>query len=115
MKTGIKTAARLATVFGLSSIAAFSLGSITGCSSGTHRSTGQTVDDASITARVKSEIAQEQGIGDALRINVDTYRGVVSLTGFVENQDQIQKAVTCANRVPGVKEVKNNLSVKPKA
>ena len=81
----------------------------------TTRSVGTTVDDASITAKVKTEIAKEQGLGEALGINVDTYRGVVSLNGFVDSQDQIDKSINCARRVGGVKEVKNNLSVKPKS
>ncbi len=85
-----------------------------GCTpSATTRSVGTTVDDASLTAKVKTEIAKEQGLGEALRINVDTYRGVVSLSGFVDSQDQIEKATNCARRVEGVAQVKNNLSVKP--
>jgi osmotically-inducible protein OsmY len=87
-----------------------------GCqSTATSRSTGETMDDASLTAKVKTEIAKEQGLGDALAINVDTYRQVVSLSGFVNNQDQAQKAADCARRVPGVREVKNNLQTKPKS
>jgi osmotically-inducible protein OsmY len=84
-----------------------------GCTpTATTRSMGTTVDDASITAKVKTEFAKEQGLGEALRINVDTYRGVVSLSGFVDSQDQIEKATNCARRVEGVAQVKNNLSVK---
>lgn len=87
-----------------------------GCApSATTRSVGTTVDDASITAKVKTEIAKEEGLGEALRINVDTYRGVVSLSGFVDSQSQIEKATNCARRVEGVVQVKNNLSVKPKS
>ncbi len=87
-----------------------------GCApSATSRTAGTTMDDASITARVKTEIAKEQGLGEALSINVDTYRGVVSLNGFVDSEEQINKAMTCARRVSGVTEVKNNLSVKPKS
>ena len=87
-----------------------------GCApSATTRTVGKTVDDASITAKVKTEIAKEQGLGEALAINVDTYRSVVSLNGFVDSQEQIDKAISCARRVGGVTEVKNNLSVKPKS
>ncbi len=87
-----------------------------GCApSATTRTVGTTVDDASITAKVKTEIAKEQGLGEALGINVDTYRSVVSLNGFVDSQEQIDKAMNCARRVGGVTEVKNNLSVKPKS
>ncbi len=82
--------------------------------SATTRTVGKTVEDASITAKVKTEIAKEEGLGEALAINVDTYRGVVSLNGFVDSQDQINKALSCARRIDGVVEVKNNLSIKPK-
>lgn len=78
----------------------------------TSRSTGQTIDDAAITARVKTEIAQTQGIGDAAAINVDTYRGVVSLAGFVDNEQQKRNAGQAAMRVAGVEKVFNNLRLK---
>jgi osmotically-inducible protein OsmY len=81
----------------------------------TSRGTGQVIDDASLTTRVKTKIAQTQGLGEAMAINVDTYRGVVSLAGFVANQDQMRLALQAAQSVPGVKSVKNNLEVKPKA
>ncbi|MFZ5510351.1 MAG: BON domain-containing protein [Pseudomonadota bacterium] len=80
----------------------------------TSRAAGEVVDDATLTARVKTELAQTQGVGDALAINVDTYRGVVSLAGFVDNEQQARAAVTAARSVPGVREVRNNLQVKPK-
>jgi len=78
----------------------------------TSRSTGQTLDDAAITARVKTEIAQSQGVVDAATINIDTYRGVVSLAGFADNKKEIDAAVKAASRVPGVDKVVNNLRVK---
>jgi osmotically-inducible protein OsmY len=78
----------------------------------TSRSTGQTIDDATITARVKTEIAQTQGIGEAMAINVDTYRGVVSLSGFVDNEQQKRNAGQAAMRVSGVEKVVNNLLLK---
>lgn len=80
----------------------------------TSRSTGQALDDAAITARVKTEIAQTQGIGEAAAINVDTYRGVVSLAGFVDNDQQKRNAGQAAMRVPGVEKVFNNLQLKAK-
>jgi len=87
-----------------------------GCApSATSRSAGTTVDDATITAKVKTEIAKEQGLGEALSINVDTYKGVVALNGFVDSQEQVTKAMNCARRVGGVTDVKNNLTVKPKS
>jgi osmotically-inducible protein OsmY len=87
-----------------------------GCApTATTRTVGKTVDDATLTAKVKTEIAKEQGLGEALAINVDTYRSVVSLNGFLDSQEQIDKALSCARRVGGVVEVKNNLSIKPKS
>lgn len=81
----------------------------------TSRGTGQVIDDATITARVKKEIAQTSGFGEALSINVDTYRGVVSLAGFVDNAQQVREAGQAARKVGGVQDVKNNLQVKSKA
>jgi hyperosmotically inducible protein len=80
----------------------------------TQRGTGEAIDDASITARVKTAIAKTEGIGDALAINVDTYRGVVSLSGFVDSEKQAQLAVDAAKKVSGVRTVKNNLLIKPR-
>jgi hyperosmotically inducible periplasmic protein len=95
--------------------AMFGVATVSCAPTATTRTVGKTVDDASITAKVKTEIAKEEGLGKALAINVDTYRSVVSLTGFVDSQEQIDKAMSCARRVGGVEEVKNNLSIKPKA
>jgi len=79
----------------------------------TSRGTGQVFDDATLTAKVKTTIAQDNGVGKAAAINVDTYRGVVSLAGFVDNNAQAAAAVKAARSVEGVQEVKNNLQIKP--
>lgn len=85
-----------------------------GCASSPgSRGTGEVVDDASTTARVKTAIVKSQGIKDAAMINVDTYRGVVSLAGFVGSSQEIQEAVKAARSVEGVSSVKNNLEVRP--
>ena len=81
----------------------------------TSRSTGQALDDAAITARVKTEIAQSQSIAEAAKINVDTYRGVVSLAGFVDTEQEKRNAGQAAMRVSGVEKVFNNLQLKPGA
>jgi osmotically-inducible protein OsmY len=81
----------------------------------TSRSTGQALDDAAITARVKTAIAQTQGLGEAVAVNVDTYRGVVSLAGFVDNEQQRRNAEQAAKRVAGVEKVFNNLELKRKS
>jgi osmotically-inducible protein OsmY len=81
----------------------------------TSRGTAEVVDDATLTAKVKTQIAQTQGLGEAASINVDTYRGVVSLAGFVDSAQQARTAAQVAGNVEGVKQVKNNLQVKPRA
>lgn len=78
----------------------------------TRRSTGQTIDDAAITARVNNEITRTKGLREAVRVNVDTYRGVVSLAGFVNNDQEKRDAEQAAQRVPGVEKVFNNLQIK---
>lgn len=75
------------------------------------RSSGQVLDDAAITAKVKTEIIREPTL-KALQINVDTYKGVVQLSGFVDSEESVRKAGEVAASVPGVKSVKNNLVVK---
>lgn len=78
------------------------------------RSTGQVIDDAAITARVKAALidAPDVKAGD---INVETNRGVVQLSGFVDSQNMSDRAVASAQRVPGVRSVKNDMRVKPRS
>lgn len=91
-------------------------GAVIGCeSTATRRSVGETFDDATVTADVKSAIASALGGGSIVGINVDTYRQVVSLNGFVNSQDDVRKAGEAARKVKGAKEVKNLLQVKPKS
>jgi osmotically-inducible protein OsmY len=78
----------------------------------TSRSAGETVDDATLTTTVKAELVQEQSL-EAFQIDVDTYRGVVQLNGFVDTAENAEKAAKIANEVPGVVSVKNNLQIKP--
>jgi len=77
------------------------------------RTAGEFTGDAALTAKVKSAIASDSGIGNAANINVNTYRGVVQLNGFVDSQDKIQRAADAARRVEGVRNVENNLRVRP--
>lgn len=78
----------------------------------TSRATGQVIDDAAITARVKTEIAQKLSVGDAAAINIDTYRGTVILAGFVDDQQKKEAAGQVAVGVDGVDKVFNNLQIK---
>jgi osmotically-inducible protein OsmY len=75
-------------------------------------SAGQYVDDATVTAKVKTAIASDVGVKAASNVNVETYRGVVQLSGFADSEDQASKAVTAAKKVTGVRSVKNDIRVK---
>lgn len=74
--------------------------------------TGQYVDDSVITTKVKAAILGEPGLSSA-EINVETFKGVVQLSGFVNSRADINKAVAVARRVGGVRSVKNDMRLKP--
>ena len=83
-----------------------------GCSSSrTHESTGEYVDDSTITAKVKAAILEDPAL-KSLQISVKTYKGVVQLSGFVDSQDMVDRAGKVASQVSGVRDVKNGLTVK---
>jgi len=74
-------------------------------------STGEYVDDSVITTKVKSLLAADDFL-KSFEISVETYKGTVQLSGFVDSQKAIDKAVEITRSVKGVKSVKNNLSLK---
>ncbi len=76
-----------------------------------HESTGQYIDDTTITTKVKAAILGEPGL-KTLQITVNTYNGVVQLSGFVDSAQNVNKAGEVARGITGVTEVKNDLSVK---
>ena len=76
------------------------------------RSAGEFTSDAALTAKVKSAIATDVGARTAAAINIETYRGVVQLTGFVDNRDQANRAEAAAKKVEGVRSVKNDVRIK---
>jgi hyperosmotically inducible periplasmic protein len=83
-----------------------------GCAgTATQQSTGEYVDDKAITAKVKAEFVRDELV-KALDVNVDTFKGVVQLSGFVDTQAQKERAAQIAATVNGVREVKNNVTVK---
>jgi osmotically-inducible protein OsmY len=85
---------------------------LSGCASTpTRESTGEYVDDSTITAKVKADLVKDPVVS-ALQVSVETYKGVVQLSGFVNSQEQSQRAEDIAKGVAGVKQVKNNLVVK---
>jgi hypothetical protein len=80
-------------------------------STSTQESTGQYVDDSVITSKVKSLLANDDFF-KSFKISVETYKGTVQLSGFVNSQKAADKAGEIARSVKGVKNVKNNLIVK---
>lgn len=77
----------------------------------THEGTGQYVDDSVITTKVKAAVLHEPGLKVA-EINVETFKGVVQLSGFVSSRDDIKSAIRVASAVDGVKSVKNDMQLK---
>jgi hypothetical protein len=72
---------------------------------------GEYVDDSVITTKVKSQLAGDDFL-KSFEISVETYKGVVQLSGFVDSQTAVNRAGEIARRVQGVSSVKNNLNVK---
>jgi len=91
---------------------AVTLVSVVGCASTSQKEgTGEYVDDAVITTKVKAAIFNEPTLKSA-EINVETFKGVVQLSGFVNSQADINKAVEVARSIQGVTSVKNNMRLK---
>jgi osmotically-inducible protein OsmY len=85
---------------------------VAGCASTrTQESTGQYVDDSTITAKVKAEILGDSAL-KVFEIGVETFKGTVQLSGFVNSADIRNRAGVVAGRVSGVRSVKNSLIVK---
>ena len=88
------------------------LASMLGCAGGPQKEgTGEYVDDTVITTKVKSAIFNEPSLKSA-EINVETFKGVVQLSGFVRSQADINKAVAVARGVGGVTSVRNDMRLK---
>jgi hyperosmotically inducible protein len=77
----------------------------------THESTGEYVDDSTITTKVKALLAEDDFL-KSFQIGVETYKGIVQLSGFVNSRQAVDKAGQITRSVKGVKAVKNNLIVK---
>ena len=91
---------------------AFALLSAAGCASTPKQEgTGEYVDDAVITTKVKAAIFNEPTLKSA-EINVETFKGSVQLSGFVSSHADIDKAIEIARSVKGVHAVKNDMRLK---
>jgi osmotically-inducible protein OsmY len=80
----------------------------TGCG----KTVGETIDDTTITTRVKTAMLNDPAVG-GLRIDVDTFKGAVTLSGRVKNDAEKQQAISLARSINGVTEVKDALQVIP--
>ena len=80
-------------------------------SSPKQESTGEYIDDSVITTKVKSLLAADDFL-KSFQIGVETFKGTVQLSGFVNSQSAVDKAIEITRSVKGVKSVKNNLIVK---
>ena len=91
---------------------AATLVSVVGCASTTAKEgTSEYVDDSVITTKVKAAIINEPSLKSA-EINVETFKGVVQLSGFVSSQADISKASSLARSIEGVTSVKNDMRLK---
>jgi osmotically-inducible protein OsmY len=91
------------------------VGGLAGCA-GDHytQSTGERIDDRADSSRVKKALSEDTQYkyGD---VNVQTFKGVVQLSGFVNSRDQKNRAGDLAKKVEGVREIQNNITVKESA
>lgn len=88
------------------------MAALVGCASTSQQEgTGEYFDDSVITTKVKAAIFDEPSLKSA-EINVETFKGVVQLGGFVSSQANINKATELARSVKGVKSVKNDMRLK---
>jgi osmotically-inducible protein OsmY len=76
------------------------------------KTVGETIDDATVTTRIKTALLNDPDVG-GLRIDVDTFKGVVTLSGRVKSKEEEAKAVAIARKIGGVQDVKSTLTVQP--
>jgi hyperosmotically inducible protein len=81
-------------------------------SAGCGKSVGNVIDDATITARVKTSLLNDPAVA-GLKIDVDTFKGVVTLSGAVKSKAEADTAIALARRTTGVVDVKSTLQVNP--
>ena len=76
------------------------------------RTVGDTIDDTTITTRVKTGLLNDEQVG-GLSVDVDTFKGVVTLSGRVKSQGEKERAIAIARSTSGVVEVKDALQIEP--
>ena len=97
----------------IATLVALSALTTTGCAVTSGQTTvGQYVDDATVATRVKARFAEDPGVS-AMRIQVEALKGTVQLAGFATSQAEKDRAGQLARAVPDVKDVRNNIIVRP--
>jgi hyperosmotically inducible periplasmic protein len=91
---------------------AVAIGSV-GCTHLGDKSAGAIVDDATITTKVKAKFVEDPMV-KAMNIKVDTYQGIVQLSGFANSPAEAEKAAEIARHTSGVKSVKNDIRLASK-
>jgi hyperosmotically inducible periplasmic protein len=105
------TGSRFVSTYALSGILAVSWFTFGCAGSRTSDSTGQYLDDTAITTKVKSALLGDEAV-KSFEIKVETFKGVVQLSGFVDTEDQKAAATRDAMAVAGVKDVKDDLALR---
>jgi osmotically-inducible protein OsmY len=88
------------------------LGVLAGCQSMSGQTTGEYIDDAGLTAAVKTKLTNQQ-VSSLTRVEVETVQGKVHLTGIVKSEADKAEAARLAKSVKGVKRIDNDLMVQP--
>jgi hyperosmotically inducible protein len=91
-------------------VVVFAVMGLIGCQSTTGKTAGENISDASISTAVQSKLTSDR-VSNFTRVDVDTERGVVNLSGVVQSSEQKARASELARQVNGVKRVNNNLQV----
>ena len=105
---------RLVKVFLVVLLGTFGLVQIHGCAitATDDKSASETMDDSAITARIKTALLKDPQV-KGTEVQVETFKGIVQLSGFVDSTAQAERAVAIAQKVPGVVSVKNDMRLKP--
>ena len=85
---------------------------LSGCATPAGRSAGAVIDDAVITSKVNALIIEEKDL-KFLKINVDTFKGIVTLMGTAPSAEAEKKLIGLAKGVSGVKDVVSKLRIEP--
>lgn len=91
-------------------VLSLSILALVACQSTTGKTAGETMSDSAITAAVQSKLTSDR-VSNFTRVDVDTERGIVNLSGVVQSADQKARAAELARQVNGVKRVNNNLQI----